>query len=87
MSRSTTLGAPRCSRAAKASPGTRSAIDRGDLDRARHLLAEMATELAAHWQGEETGLFGVMAGEEMFAEIAPLVRTASPPKLVARSCC
>ena len=50
------------------------AIDRGDLDRARHLLGEMATELAAHWQGEETGLFGVMAGEEMFAEIAPLVR-------------
>ena len=51
------------------------AIDRGDLGRARHLLAEMATELAAHWQGEETGLFRVMAREEMFAEhIAPLIR-------------
>ena len=51
------------------------AIDRGDLGRARHLLGEMATELAAHWQGEETGLFRVMAREEMFAEhIAPLVR-------------
>ena len=51
------------------------AIDRGDLRRARHLLGEMATELAAHWQGEETGLFRVMAREEMFAEhIAPLVR-------------
>ena len=51
------------------------AIDRGDLDRARHLLGEMATELAAHWQGEETGLFRVMAREEMFAEhIAPLIR-------------
>jgi len=51
------------------------AIDRGDLRRARHLLAEMATELAAHWQGEETGLFRVMAREEMFAEhIAPLIR-------------
>ena len=51
------------------------AIDRGDLDRARHLLGEMATELASHWRGEETGLFRVMAGEEMFAEhIAPLVR-------------
>ncbi len=51
------------------------AIDRGDLGRARHLLGEMATELASHWQGEETGLFRVMAGEEMFAEhIAPLVR-------------
>ena len=35
----------------------------------------MATELAAHWQGEETGLFRVMAREEMFAEhIAPLIR-------------
>ena len=51
------------------------AIDRGDLDRARHLLGEMATELASHWQGEETGLFRVMAREEMFAEhIAPLIR-------------
>src|SRR6476469_2739154 len=39
------------------------------------LLGEMATELAPHWQGEETGLFRVMAREEMFAEhIAPLVR-------------
>ena len=51
------------------------AIDRGDLRRARHLLGEMATELAAHWQGEETGLFRVMAREQMFAEhIAPLIR-------------
>ena len=51
------------------------AIDRGDLRRARHLLGEMATELASHWQGEETGLFRVMAREEMFAEhIAPLIR-------------
>ena len=50
------------------------AIDRGDLGRARHLLGEMATELAAHWQGEETGLFRVMAREELFAEhIAPLI--------------
>ena len=38
------------------------AIDRGDLGHARHLLGEMATELASHWQGEETGLFRVMAG-------------------------
>ena len=51
------------------------AIDRGDLAQARHLLAEMATELAAHWLGEETGLFRVMSREEMYAEhIAPLVR-------------
>jgi hypothetical protein len=35
------------------------AIDRGDLGHARHLLGEMATELASHWQGEETGLFRV----------------------------
>jgi iron-sulfur cluster repair protein YtfE (RIC family) len=49
------------------------AIDRGDLARTRHLLGEMATELAAHWQGEENGLFAVMAREELFAEhIAPL---------------
>jgi Hemerythrin HHE cation binding domain len=52
------------------------AIDRGDLDRARTLLGEMATELTAHWQGEETGLFRVMAREEeLYAEhIAPLIR-------------
>lgn len=51
------------------------AIDRGDLARARQLLAEMGTELAAHWLGEETGLFRVMACEELYAEhIAPLVR-------------
>jgi iron-sulfur cluster repair protein YtfE (RIC family) len=51
------------------------AIDRGDLARARDLLDEMATELAAHWLGEETGLFQVMAREELYAEhIAPLVR-------------
>jgi hypothetical protein len=36
------------------------AIDRGDLGHARHLLGEMATELASHWRGEETGLFRVM---------------------------
>ena len=51
------------------------AIDRGDLGRAGHLLDEMATELTSHWQGEETGLFRVMAREELFADhIAPLVR-------------
>jgi hemerythrin-like domain-containing protein len=51
------------------------AIDRGDLDRARDLLGEMAAELTPHWQGEETGLFRVMASEDMYAEhIARLVR-------------
>ena len=34
-----------------------------------------APDLAAHWQDEETGLFRVMAREELFAEhIAPLIR-------------
>jgi hemerythrin-like domain-containing protein len=47
------------------------AIDRGDLARARDLLGEMAID----WQGEENGLFAVMAREELYAEhIAPLVR-------------
>ncbi len=51
------------------------AIDRGDLDRAHALLAAMAVELTAHWQGEETGLFTVMGRRDLFAEhIAPLVQ-------------
>ncbi|HTM84312.1 MAG TPA: hemerythrin domain-containing protein [Mycobacterium sp.] len=51
------------------------AIDIGDLDRARTLLVEMAAELTTHWQGEENGIFRVMAREDMYAEyIAPLVR-------------
>ncbi|BBY44586.1 hemerythrin domain-containing protein [Mycolicibacterium celeriflavum] len=51
------------------------AIDRGDLDSARRLLAEMASELKSHWRGEENGLFKVMAREELFAEhIDPLIR-------------
>jgi hemerythrin-like domain-containing protein len=53
---------------------TVAAIDRGDLDGARHLLTQMATDLASHWQGEENGLFRVMARDELFAEhIAPLI--------------
>lgn len=51
------------------------AIDTGDLDRARTMLVEMAAELTTHWQGEENGIFRVMAREDMYAEyIAPLVR-------------
>jgi iron-sulfur cluster repair protein YtfE (RIC family) len=51
------------------------AIERGDLDLARRLLAAMAEELGSHWQGEELGLFRVMEREPLFAEhIAPLVR-------------
>ncbi|MGH3507651.1 MAG: hemerythrin domain-containing protein [Nocardioidaceae bacterium] len=50
------------------------AIDRGDLDTARRCLADMAAELASHWQGEENGLFQVMQRDELYAEyIAPLV--------------
>ena len=54
------------------------AIDRGDLGHARHLLGEMATELASHWQGEETGLFRVMAAR------TPRHRTPSTSKSYAR---
>jgi iron-sulfur cluster repair protein YtfE (RIC family) len=52
------------------------AIDRGDMDRARSLLDELATELTSHWKGEETGIFAVMASEEeLYAEhITPLIR-------------
>ncbi|OBG85650.1 hemerythrin [Mycobacterium sp. E136] len=50
-------------------------IDRGDLDTARRLLAEMAEALESHWRGEEEGLFKVLQGEELFAEhIEPLIR-------------
>lgn len=51
------------------------ALDRGAVTRARELLAAMREELRSHWQGEEKGLFEVMAHEELYAEhIAPLVR-------------
>ncbi|MFJ2771036.1 hypothetical protein [Streptomyces sp. NPDC087300] len=36
------------------------ALDRGDVVRARALVDVMAVELAAHWRGEEDGLFSVM---------------------------
>ncbi|WP_231744859.1 hemerythrin domain-containing protein [Mycobacterium sp. IS-1590] len=50
-------------------------IDRGDLDTARRLLAQMAEELGAHWRGEENGLFEVLLREELFAQhIEPLIR-------------
>jgi iron-sulfur cluster repair protein YtfE (RIC family) len=51
------------------------ALDRGDLDRARRLLKDMASELRSHWQGEENGLFAVMGGEDLYAaHIEPLIR-------------
>lgn len=50
------------------------ALDTGDLVTVRRCLAEMATELAAHWEGEENGLFRVMAREPEYAEyVAPLI--------------
>jgi iron-sulfur cluster repair protein YtfE (RIC family) len=51
------------------------ALDRGDHEVARSLLAAMGEELRSHWQGEERGLFAVMGRDELYAEhIAPLVR-------------
>ena len=50
------------------------ALDRGEHDRARELLAAMGDELRSHWRGEENGLFAVMSSDDLFAEhIAPLV--------------
>lgn len=51
------------------------AVARGDLDAARRHLGLMAAELRAHWEGEENGVFTVMAArEEMYADyVAPLV--------------
>lgn len=52
------------------------ALDRGDYERARDLLAAMSDELRSHWRGEEHGLFAVMAVvDDLFAaHIALLVR-------------
>ena len=50
------------------------AIDVGDLDKARRCIQQMAVQLAAHWEGEENGIFKVMQREDEFAGyIAPLV--------------
>jgi iron-sulfur cluster repair protein YtfE (RIC family) len=51
------------------------ALDRGEHDRARELVAAMVDELRSHWRGEENGLFAVMGSDDLCAEhIAPLVR-------------
>jgi iron-sulfur cluster repair protein YtfE (RIC family) len=51
------------------------ALNRGEHDRARELLAAMGEELRPHWRGEENGLFAVMGSDDLFAEhIAVLVR-------------
>jgi iron-sulfur cluster repair protein YtfE (RIC family) len=50
------------------------ALDHGDLAAAGEHVAAMSAELAAHWQGEEKGLFEVMSREQEYADyIAPLV--------------
>lgn len=50
------------------------ALDRGELDAARQLVAAMFEELRSHWEGEENGLFAVMHDDELYAEhIDPLV--------------
>ena len=51
------------------------AIDAGNLDRARTLLAELARDLKAHWKGEEDGLFSVLLDQELFEDhLRPLIR-------------
>lgn len=37
------------------------ALDRGDVERARHSLSRMREILSSHWQGEEAGVFTVMS--------------------------
>ena len=51
------------------------AMDRGEYEQAKELLAATGTELRSHWQGEENGIFAVMGREELYAEhIGPLVQ-------------
>ncbi len=51
------------------------ALDRGEHNRARELLAAMVEELRSHWRGEENGLFAVMGTDDICAQhIAPLVQ-------------
>jgi hemerythrin-like domain-containing protein len=50
------------------------AIDAGDLGKAHRCVREMAALLAAHWQGEENGIFRVMQRDAEYRDyIAPLV--------------
>jgi hypothetical protein len=51
------------------------AIDQGDIGAARGFLDAMGQVLERHWQGEENGIFRVMAArEEQYADyVAPLI--------------
>jgi iron-sulfur cluster repair protein YtfE (RIC family) len=44
------------------------AVRGGDLATAQTILAEVATELAAHWRGEEEGLFTVLHEDGAYRE-------------------
>ncbi|MZD09041.1 hemerythrin domain-containing protein [Streptomyces sp. SID5785] len=44
------------------------ALEQGDPARARVLVDRMARELAAHWRGEEDGLFRVMSDDPEYAD-------------------
>ena len=55
-------------RAIDLSGGAVRALDAGDDAKAQELLAALAVELRAHWQGEENGLFAVMAREPLWLE-------------------
>ncbi|GGB65335.1 hemerythrin [Knoellia flava TL1] len=62
-------------RAVDLSGGAVRAMDAGDLHTARRLVSELASELGSHWQGEENGLFAVMARDPLWlAHIEPLVQ-------------
>lgn len=47
---------------------------RGAVEDAQETVARMRTELVAHWQGEENGVFAIMRDDPMYAEhIDPLI--------------
>ncbi|WP_338700060.1 hemerythrin domain-containing protein [Streptomyces sp. Q6] len=49
------------------------ALERGDAGAARVLVDTMAAELAAHWKGEEDGLFAVMRDDPANPEYGPYI--------------
>ncbi|MQY10604.1 hypothetical protein SRB5_07150 [Streptomyces sp. RB5] len=67
------------------------ALRAGDTARARELVASIAAELRAHWQGEEQGLFAAMHDDPEYGdyidalvrehrELAHLLATADPSR-------